>query len=141
MTLIIGQGCSSSVLFQRESQNGDTVERQLSGILVIKPTAYLLLSPTRSLCVYASLSFSLSIFLAVLFLVLSLSLSAVGAGLLVHPGEDDFNDVLLLSAPRCTLLQAAEELGLCKHDLDGNMAAFSFHNKEHFRNSGDPLKH
>ncbi|XP_076125714.1 anoctamin-10 [Alosa pseudoharengus] len=58
-----------------------------------------------------------------------------GAGLLVHPGEDDFNDFLLLSASRCTLLQAAEELGLCRPNQDGNMAAFSLHNKELFKNS------
>ncbi|KAL2093683.1 hypothetical protein ACEWY4_010995 [Coilia grayii] len=58
-----------------------------------------------------------------------------GAGLLVHPGEDDFSDVLLLSAPRCTLLQAAEDLGLCRADLHGEMAAFSFHNKQLFTNS------
>ncbi|XP_012688571.2 anoctamin-10 [Clupea harengus] len=58
-----------------------------------------------------------------------------GAGLLVHPGEDDFNDVLLLSAPRCTLLQATEELGLCRPDHDGNMATFSYHNKQLFRHS------
>ncbi|XP_063052979.1 anoctamin-10 [Engraulis encrasicolus] len=60
-----------------------------------------------------------------------------GAGLLVHPGEDDFSDVLLLSAPGCTLLQAAEELGLCRADKEGEMAAFSFHNKELFTNSGN----
>lgn len=67
--------------------------------------------------------------------LLSKPASHGGAGLLVHPGEDDSSEVLLLSAPRCTLLQAAEELGLWKADLQGNMASFSYHNRQQFKHS------
>ncbi|XP_028843364.1 anoctamin-10 isoform X1 [Denticeps clupeoides] len=58
-----------------------------------------------------------------------------GAGLLAHPGEDVDGDVIVVSAPRCTLLRATEELGLCKLDKDGNMSAFSNQDTENFPSS------
>lgn len=59
-----------------------------------------------------------------------------GAALLAHPGENATGDIILVSAPRCTLLKAAEELGLCKMYADGNMEAFSYDDKDNFKNSG-----
>lgn len=60
----------------------------------------------------------------------------LGASLLAHPGEDASGDVIVVSAPRCSLLRATEELGLCKPYLDGNMAAFSFNDRDNFKDSG-----
>lgn len=59
-----------------------------------------------------------------------------GAALLAHPGEDPTGDVIVVSAPRCTLLRATEELGLCKMYSDGNMEAFSYDDKDNFKDSG-----
>lgn len=61
-----------------------------------------------------------------------------GAALLAHPGEDPTGDIIVVSAPRCTLLRAAEELGLCKSYADGNMEAFSYDDKDNFKDSGRP---
>ncbi|XP_075998494.1 anoctamin-10 [Genypterus blacodes] len=58
-----------------------------------------------------------------------------GAALLAHPGEEATGDMIIVSAARCTLLRATEELGLCKTYKDGDMAAFSFHDKENFKDS------
>lgn len=59
-----------------------------------------------------------------------------GAALLAHPGEEATGDIIVVSAPRCTLLRAAEELGLCKMHSDGNMEAFSYDDKDNFKDSG-----
>ncbi|XP_049578606.1 anoctamin-10 isoform X1 [Syngnathus scovelli] len=58
-----------------------------------------------------------------------------GAALLAHPGEDATGDIIMVSAPRCTLLQATEELGLCKTYKNGEMETFSYDNRENFRHS------
>ncbi|KAI1890080.1 hypothetical protein AGOR_G00169530 [Albula goreensis] len=57
-----------------------------------------------------------------------------GAQLLAHPGEDVDGDMIVVSASRCTLLRVTEDLGLCKPYKDGNMAAFSYHDRDSFRN-------
>uniref|UniRef100_A0A3B4ZQR1 Anoctamin n=1 Tax=Stegastes partitus TaxID=144197 RepID=A0A3B4ZQR1_9TELE len=59
-----------------------------------------------------------------------------GAGLLAHPGEDASGDIIVVSAPRCTLLRATEELGLCKTYHNGDMEAFSYNDRENFKDSG-----
>ncbi|XP_077372541.1 anoctamin-10 isoform X2 [Festucalex cinctus] len=58
-----------------------------------------------------------------------------GAALLVHPGEDATGDIIMVSAPRCTLLQATEELGLCKTYNTGEMETFSYDDRDNFRYS------
>ncbi|XP_029697164.1 LOW QUALITY PROTEIN: anoctamin-10 [Takifugu rubripes] len=58
-----------------------------------------------------------------------------GAALLAHPGEDATGDIIVVSAPRCTLLRATEDLGLCKMYSDGNMEAFSYDDKDNFKDS------
>ncbi|XP_047451531.1 anoctamin-10 [Mugil cephalus] len=58
-----------------------------------------------------------------------------GAALLAHPGEDASGDIIVVSAPRCTLLRATEELGLCKKYRSGDMEAFSYHDKDNFKDS------
>uniref|UniRef100_A0A3B3Z1Q1 Anoctamin n=1 Tax=Poecilia mexicana TaxID=48701 RepID=A0A3B3Z1Q1_9TELE len=58
-----------------------------------------------------------------------------GAGLLAHPGEDATGNIIVLSAPRCTLLRATEELGLCKIYHTGEMEAFAYNDRDNFRNS------
>ncbi|OCT84718.1 anoctamin-10 [Xenopus laevis] len=58
-----------------------------------------------------------------------------GAQILVHPGEDDEDDILLLSATECLLLQATERLGLAKADHNKSITTFSYKNKNHFLNS------
>lgn len=58
-----------------------------------------------------------------------------GAGLLAHPGEDASGDIIVLSAPRCTLLRATEELGLCKPYKNGDMEAFSYDDRDNFKDS------
>ncbi|XP_072290469.1 anoctamin-10 [Eucyclogobius newberryi] len=58
-----------------------------------------------------------------------------GAGLLAHPGEDASGDIMVLSAPRCTLLRATEELGLCKTYKNGEMEAFSYNDRYNFKDS------
>uniref|UniRef100_H3CQS8 Anoctamin n=1 Tax=Tetraodon nigroviridis TaxID=99883 RepID=H3CQS8_TETNG len=63
-----------------------------------------------------------------------------GAALLAHPGEDATGDIIVLSAPRCTLLRAAEELGLCKLYSDGNMEAFCYEDKDNFKDSADNMQ-
>ncbi|KAJ8333674.1 hypothetical protein SKAU_G00409930 [Synaphobranchus kaupii] len=60
-----------------------------------------------------------------------------GAQLLAHPGEDSNGDVILVAAPRCTLLRITEDLGLCKPYQDGSMAAFSYHDRSSFKNVDD----
>ncbi|XP_067091624.1 anoctamin-10 [Osmerus mordax] len=60
-----------------------------------------------------------------------------GAQLLAHPGEDEDGEVIVLSAPRCSLLRATEELGLCKPYSDGEMTAFSYHDRKSFKNTDD----
>uniref|UniRef100_A0A3B4A6S4 Anoctamin n=1 Tax=Periophthalmus magnuspinnatus TaxID=409849 RepID=A0A3B4A6S4_9GOBI len=59
-----------------------------------------------------------------------------GAGLLAHPGEDASGDIMVLSATRCTLLQATEELGLCRVYKNGDMEAFSYEDRDNFKDSG-----
>ncbi|KAM4619415.1 anoctamin-10 isoform 2-T3 [Polymixia lowei] len=58
-----------------------------------------------------------------------------GAALLAHPGEDAGGDIIVVSAPRCTLLRATEELGLCKTYRNGDMAAFFYHDRDNFKDS------
>uniref|UniRef100_A0A3P8W236 Anoctamin n=2 Tax=Cynoglossus semilaevis TaxID=244447 RepID=A0A3P8W236_CYNSE len=58
-----------------------------------------------------------------------------GAGLLAHPGEDATGDIIVVSAPRCTLLRATEELGLCKSYNSGDMEAFSYIDRDNFKDS------
>ncbi|KAF3854382.1 hypothetical protein F7725_022437 [Dissostichus mawsoni] len=58
-----------------------------------------------------------------------------GAALLAHPGEDATGDIIVLSAPRCTLLRATEELGLCKTYHSGDMEAFSYNDRDNFNDS------
>uniref|UniRef100_H2M9L6 Anoctamin n=1 Tax=Oryzias latipes TaxID=8090 RepID=H2M9L6_ORYLA len=60
-----------------------------------------------------------------------------GAGLLAHPGEDAQSSIIVVSAPRCTLLRATEELGLCKTYHTGEMEAFSYNDRDNFRNSNN----
>lgn len=59
-------------------------------------------------------------------------LCALGAHLLVHPGEDASWGRIAVAAPRCSLLKATEELGLSKADKEGNMIVFSFHDRNNF---------
>uniref|UniRef100_A0A3P8RKG7 Anoctamin n=1 Tax=Amphiprion percula TaxID=161767 RepID=A0A3P8RKG7_AMPPE len=59
-----------------------------------------------------------------------------GAALLAHPGEDASGDIIVVSAPRCTLLRATEELGLCKLYRNGDMEAFSYSDRDNFKDSG-----
>ncbi|XP_058502352.1 anoctamin-10 [Solea solea] len=58
-----------------------------------------------------------------------------GAGLLAHPGEDASGDIIVVAAPRCTLLRGAEELGLCKTYQSGDMEAFSYNDRDNFKDS------
>ncbi|XP_072242813.1 anoctamin-10 [Leuresthes tenuis] len=58
-----------------------------------------------------------------------------GAALLAHPGEDACGDIIVVSAPRCTLLRAAEELGLCKPYRNGDIEAFSYSDRDNFKDS------
>ncbi|XP_071315385.1 anoctamin-10 [Trachinotus anak] len=58
-----------------------------------------------------------------------------GAALLAHPGEDASGDIIVVSAPRCTLLRATEELGLCKPYRNGDMEAFSYSDRDNFKDS------
>ncbi|XP_068567722.1 anoctamin-10 [Cebidichthys violaceus] len=58
-----------------------------------------------------------------------------GAALLAHPGEEATGDIMVLSAPRCTLLKATEELGLCKTYRNGEMEAFSYNDRDNFKDS------
>ncbi|XP_066505745.1 anoctamin-10 [Hoplias malabaricus] len=60
-----------------------------------------------------------------------------GAGLLAHPGEDATWGRIVVAAPRCTLLRATEDLGLCKTDKEGNMITFSFNDRDSFSNVDD----
>ncbi|XP_018594759.1 anoctamin-10 isoform X1 [Scleropages formosus] len=60
-----------------------------------------------------------------------------GAALLVHSGEDDAGNVVILSAPRCTQLRVTEDLGMWKPYKDGNMVAFSYDDRNSFRNIDD----
>lgn len=63
-----------------------------------------------------------------------------GAALLAHPGEDASGDIIMVSAPRCTLLRATEELGLCKMYSNNNMEAFSYNDRDNFKDSGTLCK-
>ncbi|KAM3609269.1 uncharacterized protein V6R79_012080 [Siganus canaliculatus] len=58
-----------------------------------------------------------------------------GAALLAHPGEEATGDIIVVSAPRCTLLKATEELGLCKDYSDGNKESFSYIDRDNFIDS------
>ncbi|XP_041795392.1 anoctamin-10 [Chelmon rostratus] len=58
-----------------------------------------------------------------------------GAALLAHPGEEASGDIIVVSAPRCTLLRATEELGLCKTYCNDNMEAFSYNDRDSFKDS------
>lgn len=58
-----------------------------------------------------------------------------GAALLAHPGEDASGDIIVVSAPRCTLLRATEELGLCKTYSNDNMESFSYNDRDNFKDS------
>ncbi|KAM6926500.1 anoctamin-10 [Lycodopsis pacificus] len=58
-----------------------------------------------------------------------------GAALLAHPGEEATGDIIVLSAPRCTLLKTTEELGLCKTYRNGEMEAFSYNDRDNFKDS------
>lgn len=63
-----------------------------------------------------------------------------GAALLAHPGEDASGDIIVVSAPRCTLLRATEELGLCKTYKSKDMEAFSYNDRDNFKDSGTPVE-
>uniref|UniRef100_A0A8C8HXL1 Anoctamin n=1 Tax=Oncorhynchus tshawytscha TaxID=74940 RepID=A0A8C8HXL1_ONCTS len=63
-----------------------------------------------------------------------------GAALLTHPGEDECGNVIVVSAPRCTLLRATEDLGLCKKYRNEEMASFSYHDRDNFTNVDDMQK-
>ena len=56
--------------------------------------------------------------------------------MLAHPGEDECGNVIVVSAPRCTLLRATEDLGLCKKYRNEEMASFSYHDRDNFTNVG-----
>ncbi|XP_073328600.1 anoctamin-10 [Pagrus major] len=58
-----------------------------------------------------------------------------GAALLAHPGEEASGDIIVVSAPRCTLLRATEELGLCKTYKTRDMEAFSYNDRDNFKDS------
>ncbi|KAK2918217.1 anoctamin-10 [Channa argus] len=58
-----------------------------------------------------------------------------GAALLAHPGEDATGDIIVVAAPCCALLRATEELGLCKPYHNGDIAAFSYNDRDNFKNS------
>ncbi|XP_044050569.1 anoctamin-10-like [Siniperca chuatsi] len=58
-----------------------------------------------------------------------------GAALLAHPGMDASGDIIMVSAPRCTLLRATEELGLCKTYRNEDMEAFSYNDRDNFKDS------
>ncbi|XP_072403619.1 anoctamin-10 isoform X4 [Chiloscyllium punctatum] len=58
-----------------------------------------------------------------------------GAELMVHPGEDDDGNMLLVSASQHVLLRAAEVVGLYKLYKDGSMIAFSYRDSRNFQNS------
>ncbi|XP_069757452.1 anoctamin-10-like [Narcine bancroftii] len=60
---------------------------------------------------------------------------AGGAELMVHPGEDDDGNMVLVSASRHVLLKAAEMLGLYKLYKDGSMILFSYRDRRNFVNS------
>nr|XP_054589379.1 anoctamin-10 [Nothobranchius furzeri]XP_054589380.1 anoctamin-10 [Nothobranchius furzeri] len=60
-----------------------------------------------------------------------------GAGLLAHPGKDATGDIIMVSAQRCTLLRAAEELGLCRTYRSGDMEVFSYGDRDNFKDSGN----
>ncbi len=47
--------------------------------------------------------------------------------------------MIVVAAPRCTLLRVTEDLGLCKTYQDGNMTAFSFEDRDTFCNIGEYL--
>ncbi|XP_048013946.1 anoctamin-10 [Megalobrama amblycephala] len=72
--------------------------------------------------------------------VISAPVKTGGAQLLVHPGEDMKGDMIVVAAPRCTLLRVTEDLGLCKTYHDGNMTAFSFDDRDNFCNIDDMQK-
>lgn len=63
-----------------------------------------------------------------------------GAALLAHPGEDATGDIIMVAAPRCTLLRATEDLGLCKMYSNDNMEAFSFNDRDNFKDSGTLMR-
>ncbi|KAI7812133.1 hypothetical protein IRJ41_022410, partial [Triplophysa rosa] len=69
--------------------------------------------------------------------VISAPVKTGGSQLLVHPGEDMKGDMIVVAAPRCTLLRVTEDLGLCKTYQDGNMTAFSYEDKDNFCNIED----
>ncbi|XP_072374530.1 anoctamin-10 isoform X1 [Scyliorhinus torazame] len=58
-----------------------------------------------------------------------------GAELMVHPGEDDEGNMLLVSASQHVLLRAAEIQGLYKLYKDGSMISFSYRDRKNFQNS------
>lgn len=58
-----------------------------------------------------------------------------GAALLAHPGEDASGDIIVIAAPRCTLLKVTEELGLCKTYHTGEVEAFSYIDRDNFKDS------
>lgn len=64
-----------------------------------------------------------------------------GAGLLAHPGKDASGNIIVVSAPRCTLLRATEELGLCKFYRNEDMAAFSYNDRDNFKDSGTAVEY
>ncbi|XP_039619756.1 anoctamin-10 isoform X1 [Polypterus senegalus] len=59
------------------------------------------------------------------------------AELLVHPGEDDEGDMILLSISHCTLLHSAETLGLSKIYHNGEVMPFSITDRENFSNAAN----
>ncbi|XP_051884146.1 anoctamin-10 isoform X2 [Pristis pectinata] len=63
--------------------------------------------------------------------------TAGGAELMVHPGEDDDGNMLLVSASRHVLLRTAEVLGLYKLYKDGSMISFSYRDRRNFENSAE----
>uniref|UniRef100_A0A3B4EGA6 Anoctamin n=1 Tax=Pygocentrus nattereri TaxID=42514 RepID=A0A3B4EGA6_PYGNA len=75
-----------------------------------------------------------------LMAMISANQKSGGAGLLAHPGEDASWGRIVVAAPRCTLLKATEDLGLCKADKDGNMITFSFNDLDNFSSVDDMQK-
>uniref|UniRef100_A0A4W4GBP8 Anoctamin n=1 Tax=Electrophorus electricus TaxID=8005 RepID=A0A4W4GBP8_ELEEL len=72
--------------------------------------------------------------------MISAAHSSGGAQLLTHPGEDSSWGRIVVAAPRCTLLRATEDLGLCRADKDDSMVTFSFSDRHNFSNIDDMQK-
>ncbi|XP_043937167.1 anoctamin-10-like isoform X2 [Protopterus annectens] len=63
-----------------------------------------------------------------------------GAELLVHPGEDDDGNLILISATKHSLLKATEVTGLAKPYSNGSMMVFSYNDRANFTDADDVEK-